>query len=138
MLMLLVVVALVGDCSIVVDDCVDKSRDGRLACFDRLVAEHCTVEAAAERGVEQFGSPASETKPASAPNEILDVIGTLSATGSRRTVVLQDTGQIWRQVDSKPLSLKPGDAVRIRKGFGGSYYLAKQSGSRSIKVRRVE
>ena len=45
-------------------------------------------------------------------------------------------GQVWEQVDSDRLQLKPGDAVRIRRAAMGSYLLSLRTGGRAIRVRR--
>ena len=43
-----------------------------------------------------------------------------------------------QKVENPQDIVKPGDEVEIRAGIGGSFYLVKTSGSRSLKVRRVE
>ena len=55
-----------------------------------------------------------------------------------RLIVELENGQIWMQTDATRLNLKLGDIVRVRAGFGGSYYLQKTSGSHSIKVKRTD
>jgi hypothetical protein len=54
------------------------------------------------------------------------------------TIVELDNNHVWQQVDDKRLTLRKGDEVTIRGGMGGSYYLAKTSGSRSLKVKRIK
>jgi hypothetical protein len=55
-----------------------------------------------------------------------------------KLILALDNGQIWMQLDSSHLSLRPGDGVRIRAAAAGSYLLEKQTGSRRIRVRRVD
>ena len=55
-----------------------------------------------------------------------------------RLIVELENGQIWMQTDATRLNLKLGDIVRVRAGLGGSYYLQKASGSRSVKVKRMD
>jgi hypothetical protein len=62
----------------------------------------------------------------------------VSKTPLGSTIVELDNGHVWQQVDDKRLTLRKGDEVNIREGMGGSFYLAKTSGSRSLKVRRTK
>lgn len=51
-------------------------------------------------------------------------------------IVELDNGQLWRQIDSRSLRLKPGERVRISAASIGSFLLEKVTGSTSIRVRR--
>ncbi|MDJ0710632.1 MAG: hypothetical protein QNJ14_09590 [Woeseiaceae bacterium] len=56
----------------------------------------------------------------------------------QKPILALENGQIWRQIDSKTLHLKSGDAVVIRKASLSSFLLEKASGSRRIRVRRID
>lgn len=58
-------------------------------------------------------------------------------SATRRLTVTLDNGQTWRQLDHQRLLLKSGETVIVRKAGLGSFLMEKQSGSRSIRVKRV-
>ena len=55
----------------------------------------------------------------------------------KKLTVTLDNGQVWRQLDNRPMHLKTGEAVVVREASLGSFLLEKQSGSRSIRVKRA-
>jgi hypothetical protein len=55
-----------------------------------------------------------------------------------KLIVSLDNGHVWRQLDNKTLHLETGEAVVVRKARLGSFLLEKESGSRSIRVKRVD
>lgn len=59
----------------------------------------------------------------------------MDAEGKR--VIEFDNGQVWRQLDSPPARLEPGDGVRIRRAAFGSYLLLRPDGGRGVRVRRI-
>ena len=65
-------------------------------------------------------------------------ITAIGRTGYDKFVVRLDNGQKWRQMDTKKLRLRPGDAVRISSAMFGSFLLEKSTGSRMIRVQRIE
>jgi hypothetical protein len=64
-------------------------------------------------------------------------VSTVSTSAFGKLVVQLSNGQTWQQIDSSRLQLRQGDAVIIRSGRLGAYFLEKSSGSRSLRVRRV-
>ena len=140
--------AAISSCQVTVDSCLDRSDADRLACFDALVSEHCTLAAEEERRTSSFGLNAqlerkqqdesAERKESREKKELVDVVDQIVLSTSGMSVVLKDSQQRWRQVDDTRLRLKPGDEIKIRGGFGGSFYLTKAKGSRSVKVRRIQ
>ena len=62
----------------------------------------------------------------------------IARTGYDKFVVTLDNGQTWRQTDTKKLRLRHGDAVRISSAAFGSFLLEKSTGSRMIRVQRIE
>lgn len=65
-------------------------------------------------------------------------ITAVSRTAYDKFVVVLDNGQKWRQTDTKRLRLQPGDAVRISSAIFGSFLLEKSTGSRMVRVQRIE
>ena len=59
-------------------------------------------------------------------------------TAYDKLVMTLDNGQVWRQVDNSRLVVSKGDQVVIRSAQFGSYLLEKVSGSRTIRVRRID
>jgi hypothetical protein len=55
----------------------------------------------------------------------------------KKLTVTLDNGQIWRQLDNQRMPLKSGETVIIRAASLGSFLMEKQSGSSSIRVKRV-
>jgi len=88
-----------------------------------------------------FGRSENSIKEALDVEEISEIVfpvANVRKTPTGRLVIVLENGQVWVQADGLRLSLKPGNEVLIRAGLGGSYYLSKTSGSRSIKVRRAD
>ncbi len=55
----------------------------------------------------------------------------------KKLTVTLDNGQVWRQLDNKPLPLKSGETVVVRAAYLGSFLMEKQSGGVSIRVKRL-
>ena len=70
-------------------------------------------------------------------SEIEAIVTDVRRSSNKKLTVTLDNGQVWRQLDNKPLPLKSGEAVIVRKASLGSYLMEKQSGSRSIRVKRA-
>ena len=70
-------------------------------------------------------------------DKIQAVVTDVQKSVSKKLTLSLDNGQVWRQLDSRPLSLKIGEAVIVRKASLGSFLMEKQSGSRRIRVKRV-
>ncbi len=108
----------------------------RVACYDLLVEKLGTNEVSAPAPERKFGL----RKPFQEEIEIkiIEHAVTKVSRNSRGQLVLDlSNNQKWQQADQAKLSITSGDQVVIRKGFGGSYYLTKSHGSRSLKVRRI-
>ena len=58
-------------------------------------------------------------------------------SATRKLTVTLDNGQVWRQLDNQPMHLKVGETVVVRKASLGSFLMEKQTGSRSIRVKRA-
>ncbi|MEZ5551163.1 MAG: hypothetical protein R3E82_09765 [Pseudomonadales bacterium] len=63
-------------------------------------------------------------------------VAVVQRTAYGELIIELDNGQLWRQIDSRSLRLKPGERVRISAASIGSFLLEKVSGSTSIRVRR--
>ncbi len=70
-------------------------------------------------------------------NQIVAIVTDVQKSATKKLTVTLNNGQIWRQLDSQRMRLKSGETVIIRKASLGSYLMEKQSGSRSIRVKRA-
>ena len=95
---------------------IDDAEE-RLACFDAYVDKNfLTVEQIKQESV---------------------AVAAVKMSSSNKLTITLDNGQVWRQIDTTRLRLKVGDTVIIRAKSLGSFMLSKGSGSRSIRVKRV-
>lgn len=127
----------------------------RHACYDREMARlvpgaagagaaaaAASAKAAPPLTAEQrFGlSPGQEVAQAAKaePLQSLDAkVASVSEISNGRIVINLDNGQVWRQVDTDVrITLKPGDAVSIKRNAMGSYWLSSEK--RSIRVKRLQ
>jgi hypothetical protein len=102
------------------------------------VATQNTEPTPAVQTTEDFGLPKEPDWEQIKDNQMVATVSGVSKTPLGSTIVELDNGHVWQQVDDKRLTLRKGDEVNIREGMGGSFYLAKTSGSRSLKVRRTK
>jgi hypothetical protein len=70
-------------------------------------------------------------------DQIAAIVTDVRESATKTLTVTLDNEQVWRQLDSQRLRLKSGEAVIVRKASLGSYLLEKQSGGRSIRVKRL-
>ena len=71
-------------------------------------------------------------------DRIVATVTDVHQSTTRKLTVTLDNGQVWRQLDSRPMRLGAGEAVVIRKASLGSFLMEKQSGGRSIRVKRAD
>jgi hypothetical protein len=119
----------------------------RLTCFDREAAVLSDAPPEVKLTPEQkIGLPRAKVEaleaPPNAPAQIrtfVAAIKSVTVDGAARQVFTLDNGQVWRQDQSEQyFRTHPGDAVRIRKGTLGSFFLELQTNSHlSIRVSRV-
>ena len=122
-----------------------ESIEDRVACYDDFVDSHYVAQDGQKPDAQSlFGTTDAEAKRIVETTLDIEQIDHIAATvaavkssASRKMTIALDNGQTWRQLDSERLYLKNGEAVIIRKASLGSYLLEKQSGSRSIRVKRV-
>lgn len=129
------------------DACRTIASDSeRLACYDALVDSipATTALPAAISAESLFGRDAVQTSAVLQqqtginPPQLVDAeIKSLDSRADGKLLIELQNGQQWEQIDGRPLPLAPGDTIRIRKTAFGSYLLYKQSGGRSIRVRRT-
>jgi hypothetical protein len=99
-----------------------EAIEERVACYDAVVDSYRTLGTTiAIEQVEQIEATVTDVRE----------------SASNKLTVTLDNGQVWRQLDNKTLRLKNGEAVIVRKASLGSFLLEKESGSRSIRVKRV-
>ena len=130
-----------GSCRTIAED-----RE-RLACYDALASDTppATEPPATISAESLFGRDAAQTSAVlqrqtgiSTP-QILDVeIRSVETRADGKLQLSLQNDQRWEQIDGRPLDLAAGDQVRIRKGAFGSYLLHKQTGGRSMRVRRID
>lgn len=114
----------------------------RVLCYDTFVDSHIVSDSTDAESL--FGKTDAEAKRLVETSLDIDPLGEIEAivtdvrrSSAKRLTVLLDNGQIWRQIGSERLALTTGDAVIVRKASLSSYLLEKQSGSRSIRVKRA-
>ncbi|MEM1261094.1 MAG: hypothetical protein AAGH76_01730 [Pseudomonadota bacterium] len=79
-----------------------------------------------------------KSKQPGSPDRLSAAIVGVQATASGRFRVTLDNGQIWTQSESMRFRLRTGDAIEIRRGSMGTYFLKKQGKNRSVRVRRTD
>jgi len=118
----------------------------RLTCYDQYVdSQHKTAEPNPVPDAEfLFGTNDAEVQriveTTLAIEQIDHIVATVSEvrkSATNKLTVTLDNGQVWRQLDSQPLRLKSGESVIVREASLSSYLMAKQSGGRSIRVKRA-
>ena len=140
-----------------------ESAEERLACYDRVVdraresitpgalsgaprASSSVPAEAADAGLQEalFGRPpaaSAETFRKSygvkAASEISSVVHAVQRGGDRLLQITLENEQVWRQVDLESFSARVGDAVEIKAGALGSYYLRRVGQGRTTRVKRV-
>jgi hypothetical protein len=70
-------------------------------------------------------------------SQIAAIVTDVRESATEKLTVTLDNGHIWRQLDSQTMRLKIGETVVVRKASLGSYLLEKESGGRSIRVKRL-
>lgn len=110
-----------------------KERDDvvRLACYDREVQRQEALDAKSYGlSVEQkarLEQSAAGRKPP--PAFLSGVVAGLTARADGRTVITLVDGAIWIQGEAyDPIALHAGDAVTVKPGLLGSFYLYPPSG----------
>ncbi len=123
----------------------------RVACYDRHVDSQSAIESArkaeaspAPDAQSLFGKNDAVAKRIVETSLAIDQIVQIEATVTdvqksayKKLTVTLDNGQVWRQLDSQPMRLKNGETVIVREASLGSFLLEKQSGGRSIRVKRA-
>ncbi len=129
------------------------AAQARLACYDQA-ADQALLRAGravpplppapATDPTELFGLPPDEVRRRAeeqlglpTPDVIEARVSSVSRLPTGKVQVQLDNGQRWQQIDTTASALKPGDAVRIRRGSIGSYLLERASGGFALRVRRL-
>ena len=123
---------------------IEEAED-RAACYDKVVDSRYPAESNMVPDAQSlFGTADAEAKRIVETTLAIEQIDQIRATVAdvgespgKKLLVALDNGQVWRQLDNKTLRLRNGEAVIVRKASLGSYLLEKESGSRSIRVKRV-
>ena len=127
------------------DGVVDSRYSGESSERDATDAPSLTTESSTVPDAQSlFGTKDAEARQIVESTLAIEQIDEINATvsnvresASEKLIVTLDNGQVWRQLDNKTLHLKSGDVVIVRKASLSSFLLEKESGSRSIRVKRV-
>lgn len=113
----------------------------RLACYDETVRLAASpAENSTNTAETLFGKGDADVRRELRivpPNQLSAEITAVHRNGYKKLLLTLNNGQRWRQLDNDYLRLSAGDAVLIERAMAGSYLLRKQSGGRSIRVRRL-
>ena len=133
-----------------VDDAFSQCRqiedvEERVTCYDDLVdSRNAAASDEVPSAQSLFGTDDAEARQIVETTLAIEQIDQIEArvaevreSAGEKLIVTLDNEQVWRQLDSKPLLLKSGETVIIRKASFSSFLLEKSSGSRSIRVKRV-
>ncbi len=142
--------------------CARIAEDGaRLACYDRLSAGLAPVapaaptadktpsppaaarsgadmphRAAASGAADDFGLPPKPAPRVSEDRRRTVIIAEVRRTATGKLVFHMENGQVWRQVESKPMPpIRPGMTATVKKGVLGSYLL--RVARQTVRVRRI-
>lgn len=131
-----------------VEDALTRCRqiediEERVACYDKVV-DSLSESVAIPQAQALFGRGDAEAKRIVETTLAIEQIDRVTAvvteireSATRKLIITLDNGQIWRQLDSQTMRLKNGESVIVRKASLNSFLMAKKSGGRSIRVRRV-
>jgi hypothetical protein len=122
-----------------------EELEERVACYDEIVDSLYAKPTVVPDAHSLFGTNDAEAKriveetlEIEQIDQIESTVADVRISSTSKLTVALDNGQVWRQLDSKPLRLESGDGVIIRKASLGSFLLEKKSGSRSIRVKRAD
>ena len=118
----------------------------RVACYDAIIDSRSEKPApdAIPDAQSLFGTNDADAKrivetslDIEQIDEIEAVVTDVRKSATRKLTVTLDNGQTWRQLDNQPMRLQTGETVIVRKASLGSFLMEKQSGGRSIRVKRA-
>jgi len=137
--------------------------DARLACYDRVSAglasrapaaptagptagraapptaaarSDAARPAAMSEATDDFGLPPKPAPHAREPKRREMVIAEVHRTATGKLVFRMENGQVWRQVESRPMPpVRPGMKATVKKGVLGGYLL--RVARQTVRVRRV-
>ncbi len=123
-----------------------ENINARVACYDAYVDQRAgSASKNAPDAEELFGSTEAEVNEIIEEQLEIEQLEEMAATvtqlrdsASGKRVLTLDNGQVWRQLDNKQLRITEGDTVVIRKASLGSFRLRKQTGGRTIGVKRID
>jgi hypothetical protein len=115
--------------------CAALPAETRLACYDELAEAHASPEQTAARARKEFGLSAAQRTPATTLGNIEARVVSFGRSGSGRTTIRLDNGQVW-ELDSDDPMLAEQQAVVIKRAAMSSYLLTTQH-KRIHRVRRI-
>jgi hypothetical protein len=122
-----------------------EAVEERVACYDEYVdSRHPDRESTVPDAQSLFGADDADARRIVETTLAVEQIDRIEATVTgvmdspgRKMLVVLDNGQTSRQLNNKRLQLEYGEGVIVRKASLGSYLLEKESGSRRVRVKRV-
>ncbi len=114
-----------------------KDSEERVQCYDKIVDSLTTAPLSATTAEhrEQAVKPDFQVEKL---DQIQARVTALKRSVDKKFTITLDNGQIWRQIDNQRIPLRNEDKIIIREAALGSYLMEKQSGSGSIRVKRLD
>ncbi|MEM8981693.1 MAG: hypothetical protein AAGC71_01610 [Pseudomonadota bacterium] len=133
------------DTTPVANDGTEPTAPATVASPEPATTAAATTTVSLDDPVDLFGRSDKEIRDAaiqqsndkSAPDRLTAAVASVSTTASGRFRITLDNEQTWTQTESARFRLREGDAVEIRRGQLGAYFLKKQGKNRSVRVRRI-
>ncbi len=128
-----------------------ESLVARVGCYDDLARgllrgrDNNTAQTPEHEDEALFGRDETESRAQLQEKLGIKAIDAIEATVARiertpygKLMLSLDNGQVWRQIDSARLPLDKGEMISIQRAGLGSFLLEKSSGSRTIRVKRID
>ena len=136
----------------------------RVACYDRFADEQAAARGTSQAPAVRAGSePPKAQPPAPAPvaqepakrfgddqlkgqapdapeqvDEVAAKVAAVTLNGYGIATVTLDNGQVWRQKEMASMGLRVGDAVTLKRGLVGGYFIVPERTLRAFRVTRVQ
>ncbi|WP_160153275.1 hypothetical protein [Microbulbifer sp. ALW1] len=109
-----------------------SDNDKRLACYDKISGS------LRQHAEQQFGQEQQQVIEEAPEAITAKIVSAEEGVHGKFTFTL-DNGQVWRQVGSSTRNFwKGGEQVTIQRGALGSYLMRKETGGRSLRVKRIQ
>ena len=85
---------------------------------------------------EEFGL--KKPDPVDELQEIISIVRSTKLDKRKKLLITLENGQQWQQLDQAYIKIKTGDRCTVKRGAIGSFLLAVDGITKTIRVRRVE